>query len=199
MFSLAFATQAQEVFKPIKIVDEKDNNRLHLFALNQTLKDYDVSITVKGTGFRMPSGVPRKIRVPARSKVNLISLVMERNKTPFYTYELDVSDSLSRRVLLKEFELIKITPQHPITIIIPEKCASCDSLISALDESPFNYRMEKLAENENMRTQLTPFLRSSGFNPDTMEVPVVMIGGKMYLDIEDYAALYAKLEELVEN
>lgn len=176
-------------------MDEQVNNRLHIYALNNTLKDYDVAITVKGTGFREPRSMARKIRVPGRSKVNLISLVIERDKTPMYTYELEVSDSLSRRVLIKDFELIKITPRNPITIIIPEKCTSCDTLMSQLDESPFNYRTQLLAENENMKTQLTPFLRSSGVDPDTLETPVVMIGGKMYLDIENYPDLYAKLEE----
>lgn len=176
-------------------MDEQVNNRLNIFALNNTLKDYDVAITIKGTGFREPRSMGRKIRVPGRSKVNLISLVIERDKTPQYAYELEISDSLSRRVLRKEFELIKITPQNPITLIIPQNCTSCDTLMSHLDESPYNYKVEKLTENENMRTQLTPFLRSSGVDPETIENPVVMIGGKMHVDINNYPDLVAKLEE----
>lgn len=195
IFSFAFAAQSQVPFKPIQIVDEQVNNRLNIYAINNTLKDYDVAITIKGTGFREPRNMGRLTRVPGRSKVNLISLVVERDKTPLYAYELEISDSLSRRVLRKDFELIKITPKNPITIIIPDKCTTCDTLMSQLDESPFNYKVQKLAENESMRTQLTPFLKSSGFDPETMENPVVMIGGKMYLDIENYPDLFAKLEE----
>ena len=193
--SMTIAAQAQEVLNPIKIEDEQFRNRLHIYALNQTLNDYDVTITIQGTGIRIPSTKPRKVRVPGRSKVNLISLVVERDKTPQYTYELDVSDSLSRRVLLKDAELIRIPPKHPITIIVPEKCASCDTLISGLEESPYTYKVQKLAENESMKTQLAPFLKSSGYDADSMETPVVMLGGKMYLDIENYPDLYAKLEE----
>ncbi len=195
VFSFVFTSNSQVPFKPIQIVDEQENNRLNIFALNNTLKDYDVAITIRGTGFREPRSMGRLIRVPGRSKVNLISLVVDRDKKPLYTYELEISDSLSRRVLRKEFELIKITPENPITIIIPDKCTTCDTLMSQLDESPFNYKVQKLAENESMRTQLTPFLRSSGFDPDTMENPVVMIGGKMHLDINSYPELFAKLEE----
>ncbi len=195
IFSISFVAHSQVPFKPIKIVDEQVNNRLNIFALNNTLKDYDVTITIKGTGFREPRSMGRKIRVPGRSKVNLTSLVIERDKTPQYVYELEISDSLSHRVLKKEFELIKITPQYPITVIIPQNCISCDTLMSQLDESPFNYKVEKLAENESMRNQLTPYLRSSGFDPETMENPVVMIGGKMHVDINNYPDLIAKLEE----
>lgn len=195
IFSFSFVALSQVPFKPIQIVDEQVNSRLNIFALNNTLKDYDVAITIKGTGFREPRSMGRKIRVPGRSKVNLISLVIERDKTPQYAYELEISDSLSHRVLRKEFELIKITPQNLITVIIPQNCTSCDTLMSQLDESPFNYRVEKLAENESMRTQLEPFLRNSGIEHETMESPIVIIGGKMHLDINTYPDLFAKLEK----
>lgn len=195
IFSFSFVALSQVPFKPIQIVDEQVNSRLNIFALNNTLKDYDVAITIKGTGFREPRSMGRKIRVPGRSKVNLISLVIERDKTPQYAYELEISDSLSHRVLRKEFELIKITPQNLITVIIPQNCTSCDTLMSQLDESPFNYRVEKLAENESMRTQLEPFLGNSGIEHETMESPIVIIGGKMHLDINTYPDLFAKLEK----
>ena len=66
----------------VDIDDEKKNNRLMLYAVNKNLVDLDVSIEVEGTGFRQRKGVPRKYRVPATSKVNILSLVIERGKQP---------------------------------------------------------------------------------------------------------------------
>ncbi len=191
---ISLATVAQEV--PIEIEEEKVNNRLLLFAVNKNLKDYDVAIEVEGTGFKQRNGVPRKVRVPATSRVNLISLVIERLHQPMYTYTLDVSDSLSRRAIRKEYELIKIDPKKPITLYLTDLCVSkCDSLISSLDNSVYNYKSVKLSEDENIKTQLASSLVGGKERLDGMDTPIVMLGGKMYVKIETYEELMARMNE----
>lgn len=185
---------AQEV--PIEIEEEKVNNRLLLYAVNKNLKDYDVSIEVEGTGFKKRAGIARKVRVPATSRVNLISLVIERLHQPMYTYTLDVSDSLSRRALRKEYELIKIDPKKPITLYITDLCTTkCDSLISSLSNSVYNYKTVKLSEDENIKTQLASSLVGGAERLAEMDTPIVMLGGKMYVKIETYEELMARLAE----
>jgi hypothetical protein len=181
--------------RPITIVDEQANNRLLIYALNNTLTDYDVAIELRGTGFRQRGTSNRMVRVPARSKVNLLNLVIERDQTPQYTYNLQINDSLSRRSLMREFELIKIYPPEPINIYIPDNCSNCESLLSDLEESPFIFKKFLLSENESIRNQLSPAVRASGFEIDTITNSIVMIGGKMYLEIENYEDLTAKMEE----
>lgn len=191
---LASGSFAQEV--PIEIEDEVQNNRLLLFAVNKNLQDYDVTISVEGSGFKQRNGVPRKVRVPATSRVNLTSLVVERGKQALYTYTLDVSDSLSRRALKKEYELIKIDPKKPITIFLPNLCtANCDSLIGSLTKSVYNFRTVKISEDENIKTQLSGSLIGGADRLNEMDTPIVMLGGKMYLQIETYEDLMGRLEE----
>ncbi|HPF10130.1 MAG TPA: hypothetical protein PKW08_11745 [Flavobacteriaceae bacterium] len=180
----------------VDIEDEKKNNRLMLYAVNKNLVDLDVSIEVEGTGFRQRKGVPRKYRVPATSKVNILSLVIERGKQPVYTYTLDVSDELSRRVIHADYELIKIDPKVPITLFLPDSCsAKCDSLIGQLDRTPYNYRKVKVSENENVKNQISGSLVGGEERLGKMDTPIVMLGGKMYLLIETYEDLKARLEE----
>jgi ribosomal protein S9 len=191
---ITLASYAQEV--PIEIEEEKVNNRLLLFAVNKNLKDYDVSIEVEGTGFKQRNGAPRKVRVPATSRVNLISLVIERLHQPMYTYKLDVSDSLSRRAIRKEYELIKIDPKKPITLYLTDLCTSkCDSLIAALENSVYNYKSVKLSDDNNIKTQLASSLVGGSERLDNMDTPIVMLGGKMYVKIETYEELMARLAE----
>lgn len=178
----------------IIIEEERLNNRLMLFALNKTLTDYDVAITVKGTGFRLPSGAPRKVRVPGRSRVNLINLVIERSQEPRYTYTLDITDSLSKRSLIREAELIKINPVKAITLYIPDNCTDCDTFINALDESPFNYKKVQLSENETIKSQLSQALGTS-VNLENRETAIFNVGGKTYLHISSYEELMEKMEE----
>lgn len=188
------ASYAQEV--PIEIEEEKVNNRLLLYAVNKNLKDYDVSIEVEGTGFKQRNGVPRKVRVPATSRVNILSLVIERLHQPMYTYTLDVSDSLSRRAIRKEYELIKIDPKKPVTLYLTDLCTSkCDSLISSLNNSVYNYKTVKLSEDENIKSQMASSLVGGAERLEAMDTPIVMIGGKMYVKIETYEELMARLAE----
>lgn len=180
----------------IEIEDKLEANRLLIYAVNKNLIDLDVSIEVEGTGFRSRGGRQLVYRVPATSKVNISTLIVERGKQAMYTYQLTVSDSLSRRARIMPFELVKIEPKKPISLFTPEKCSTlCDSLISALDNSPYNYRLTKISDDENIKSQLEKSLVGGAERLAGMENPIVMLGGKMYVQIETYEDLMARMEE----
>ncbi|MEZ4875413.1 MAG: hypothetical protein R2793_08180 [Flavobacteriaceae bacterium] len=180
----------------VDIEDKLEGNRLLLYAVNKNLVDLDVSIEVDGTGFKKREGRMIAYRVPATSKVNIMTLIVERGKQALYTYKLNVSDSLSRRVRQVPFERIKIDPKKPITLFIPANCTSkCDSLINPLNESPYKYRTVQVAEDENVKKQLSSALAGGAERLESMDTPIVMLGGKMYVMIESYEDLMARMEE----
>ncbi|SRX73660.1 hypothetical protein [Aequorivita antarctica] len=179
--------------RPIEIVEEAKANRLFLYALNKNEKDLDVSITVEGTNFRQSKSVPRAVRVPAASKVMLTNLIVERGKKANYTYELKVSDSLSRRALQKEYESIKIEPKKKIIVYIPENCSSCDSLVSSLEKSHYLYTSHSFSEKPELKAQLAPAFVNATVKIDSVTAPIISLGGVLHVKIEDYDQL---LEEL---
>ena len=185
---------SQEV--TVDIEDERLNNRVIIYAVNKNLFDVDVSIEVEGTGFRKREGRERIYRIPARSKAPIKTLVQERKQIALYTYTLKVSDSLSRRVVRPQFELIKVNPKKKITLFLTDSCkAKCDSLIKPLDESPFLYDAIKISDNDAVKTQISNALIGGQKRLDTMTSPIVMLGGKMYLKVEDYDTLMEKMDE----
>lgn len=185
--------------KEIIIEEEQKSNRLFLYAVNENPIDLDVAITVEGTGFRQRKGKPRKVRVPATSRVNMISLVIERGQTPQYTYTLEVSDSLSRRALKKEFEKIRIAPPVPITIYIPDNCTNCDSIINPLEaQTPYRYKKYVISENENTKAQLERAFASSSRSLEEIDTAIISLGANMYIYIRTFEELMAKLEETEE-
>ncbi len=179
--------------KTIEIEAEEKANRLFLYGLNKNEKDLDVTITVEGTNFRQIKSVPRAVRVPAASKVLLANLIIERGKRPNYTYKLEISDSLSRRALRKEFESIKIDPKKKVIVYIPENCRSCDSLVSNLDKSRYLYTSHRFSEKPEMKSQLAPAFANSSVKMDSVNTPIISLGGVLHVKIEDYEQL---LEEL---
>lgn len=186
---------AQE--RPIEIEDETNRNRLYLYAVNKNLQDFDVTITVTGTGFRQRAGKPRAVRVPARSRVQVNSLIIERGKEPKYEYTLDVSEELSRRALIREAELIKIQPKWPLTIYKPSSCTTnCEPLISALDESPYLYTLTEIDAYPKIREQLARLIVGGTERLDEMDTPIVMMAGKMYLTLSTYDEVMSKMDEL---
>lgn len=179
--------QAQE--KPIRIVDELVKNRLNLYAINENLIDYDITVIVKGTGFKQRAGKPRLTRIPATSKIKVSSLVVERDKEPKYTYVIEANDSLSRRSLRPEFTAVKVDPPMPIFLYVSEKCVGCDSLVSSLDSSVFNYERINLAEEEEKAIKLEKYLPGM----DTIKKPILNIGGYLYTNISTLDQLLEKL------
>ena len=180
----------------VEIEDKLENNKLLLYAVNKNLVDLDVSIEVEGSGFRARGGRQLLYRVPATSKVNIATLIVERGWQAMYTYKLHVSDSLSRRVRKVPFELIKIDPKKPITLFIPKNCTTkCDTLVSSLNESPYKYRKVMIEEDERVKQQLSGALVGGIERLDSMDNPIVSIGGKMYVTLETYEELMARMEE----
>ncbi|MEE9363420.1 MAG: hypothetical protein V3U92_12555 [Cellulophaga sp.] len=190
-----FTTTANSQLKPIKIVDKLVKNRLHIYAINQNEVDLDVQITISGTNFRQRAGKPRFVRVPATSKVNLNSLVVARGKKANYTYKLKVNDSLSRRTLKKPFTLIKIHPKKRITIYSPAVCPQCDSLINHLNKSRFLYKAINLAENPDVSKQLKPYVNTGGVPLDSMQTPILSLGGVLFTRIVDYEQLLEEMKK----
>ncbi len=191
---VTFISKAQD--RPIKIIDEQVKNRLFLYAVNENEKDLDVMITVTGTGFRQSKAKPRLTRIPATSKVNIKSLIIERGKTPNYTYELVVNDSLSRRALKRPFELVKIEAKRPILIYLTDTCTSCDSLIASLEESIYLFKTEPLSAQPKMQAYLEKTLANSTTPLASLTAPIVNLGGKIFVDIETYEQLMEKLKEI---
>ena len=179
--------QAQK--KPIIIVDELVKNRLNLYAINENLIDYDITVIVKGTGFKQRAGKPRLTRIPATSKIKVSSLVVERDKEPKYTYLIEANDSLSRRSLRPEFTAIKVDPPMPIFLYVSEKCVGCDSLVSSLNNNVFNYEKINLDEEEEKALKLEKYLPGM----DTIKKPILNIGGYLYTNISTMDQLLEKL------
>ena len=182
---------AQEI--PIEIIDEKISNRIRIYAINRNEKDYDVMITIKGSNFRQSKSKPRLIRVPATSKVHLKDLIVTRGEQAVYTYDLIVNDSLSRRAIKKEYELIKIKPKKLITIYITDNCTNCNSFIDSLAQSRYLFSVLTLNEKPKVRETLQKAFENKNIPLDSIHNAIVSLGGHLYINIENYQQLLEKL------
>ena len=180
---------------PIKVTDEKKNNRLSVFANNESETDYDVKITITGSNIRQSSAKPRLIRVPAASKVLLKSLIINRGKQPSYTYDLVINDSLSRRALKPPFKSIRINPNKPIILYITENCKTCDTLISDLNNSNYKFTSINLIEKPEVKERMATYLKNVVPSMDSFSDPIVSLGGVLYTKIYNYSELLDELNK----
>lgn len=183
----------------IKIADEKKNNRLYVYAFNQSETDYDVKISITGKNFRQSTRKPRFIRVPGASKVLLKSLIIERGKQPSYTYKLEVNDSLSNRSLKPPFEPIKIDPPKQIVVYLTENCTTCDSILTGLTNSNFLFTTINLMDKPDVKERMMTYLGDEVKSIDSLANPIVNIGGLLYTNIENYEMLMDSLNKPAKN
>lgn len=191
-FFVLLQAHAQE--KPIKIVVEEIPNRLAFYAVNENDQAFDAKLTITGTNFRQSRATPRFTRVPAISKVHMKTIILMRGKKPSYTYDLEVNDSLSKRALRKPAEKIKISPKKQIVVYVPKSCLSCDSLINPLNDGPYKFTFHNLGEQPEIAEQLSRSLANS-IVLDSLETPIVNLGGRLYTKIETYDQLIEALEK----
>jgi hypothetical protein len=178
----------------VRILEESQNNRILLYAINETDTDYDVKLTVSGTNFRQSRAKPRFIRVPSASRVHMWTLIPIRGKKANYTFDLAITDSLSSRSLQKEFEKVKIAPRKKIVLYFPELCKTCDTLLSTFSDGIYHYTFYNLSENPEIRQQLQGVL-GAGTPIDSLELPIVNLGGKLHTSLESYAQIMEALKD----
>ena len=183
----------------IKITDETKNNRLFVYALNQSETDYDVKITITGKNIRQSKAKPRFIRVPAVTKVLLKSLIIERNKQPSYSYELVINDSLSRRALKPPVKAIRINPKKQIVLYLSDNCLTCDSIISGLNKSIYIYTTINLSEKPDVKERMKTYLEGTIPSLDTLANPVISLGGILHTKIDNYNLLLEELNKADQN
>ena len=192
-FFLLFNILAYSQDNPIKIIDEEIRNRLAIYAVNESEIDYDVLLTVNGTGFKQRQGKPRWMFVPSASKVLINTLIIERGKKVNYSYDIEINDSLSKRSIRKPSESIKIKPKKQITVYQTDFCESCDTLIGKLKNSKYIFNSYVLSENPAMREQIGRILLSTGRKIDSIRSPIIILGSKLYTEIKDYNELFEKM------
>ncbi|BFP39441.1 hypothetical protein FGF1_02860 [Flavobacteriaceae bacterium GF1] len=184
----------------VMVTETKSKNRIAFFAENRTFRDYDVLFEVKGTNFRQSAAKPRWIRVPAASRVHLKTIVLLRDKRPIYTKTLKTNDSLSKRALKKEFEVLdipppKIRPRKQITIYTSRGCDACDSIVNQLNSQNFIFRSVSLDENPKVKEQLGQFLSRSTQEMDALSSPIISLGGKLYSRITTFDRMMEEMEK----
>ncbi len=190
-----FQLHGQE--EPIEIEEEKSANRISFYAVNKNEQDFDVLFKVTGTDFRQSKARARWVRLPATSKVQLHNIILLRGKTPKYTHQLQVRDSLSRRALKRPATKIivppkKITPNKYIVVYKTKNCEKCDDIINSLESNNYIYRSVDLAEKPELQEQLSKSFGAST-QLDSISTPIVNLGGKLYSWIDSYDQI---LEEL---
>lgn len=194
-FVLFLVVQLSAQKSPISVVTEEIPNRLAFYAINESTKDYDVKVTISGTNIRQSKAIPRLIRVPAASKVHIKNIMLIRGKKPTYSHELYTNDSLSKRAMKKPFKKIKIKPKKQITVYIPNKCTSCDSILTPLKSGLYKFNAYVLSENEKMKNQLQRSFGSTSTPVDSLKTPIINLGGKLFTKIDTYQKLEEELEK----
>ena len=197
---LLFVSQVWAQSEPVTIIEEKNGNRLAFFALNEDERDYDVLFEVKGSNFRQSAAKPRWIRVPATSKVHMKTIILFRDKQPVYNHTLQINDSLSRRAVRKEYTIVQvppkpIKPKKHITIYVTEACQGCDSIISKLKDNLYIFRSVQLSEKPKVKEYLANTLKTEAMPIDSLQSPIVNLGGHLYTWIKDYETLLEELEK----
>lgn len=197
VFLLLITCTASAQDSLVMVKEEQKGNRLAFYALNEDEKPYDVLFEVTGTHFRQSAAKPRLIRVPATSKVHLKTIILYRDKAPEYRYTLKTNDSLSKRALKKEYTIIEVAPRpikpkKHITIYTTPNCTSCDSIIQRLNDNLYMFKQIDLSEKTKIRETLSTTL---GKPLDSLEQPIVNLGGHLYTWITNYETLLSELEK----
>ncbi|MEP3385583.1 MAG: hypothetical protein ABJN84_13515 [Flavobacteriaceae bacterium] len=195
-FLLAQLLHAQ--VSTVTVEEKLSKNRIAFYAVNKTFTDYDVLFHVKGTNFRQSAAKPKWIRVPATSKVHLKTIILLRDKKPIYTKNLKLNDSLSKRAVRKEYEILdvpppKIKPKKQITVYTTTNCSTCDSIVTHLNTDNFIFRNVLLNEKPEVKSQLGKFLAKSTEEMDSISSPIISLGGKLYSWIASYQQLQEEL------
>ncbi|MBC8757500.1 hypothetical protein H2O64_22710 [Kordia sp. YSTF-M3] len=152
-FFWIFSTNAQT--EAIEIVEVKGKKKILFYAINHTEILKEVFFKVDGKGFRKSSYRPVIKKVPANTKVLLITLIPLKNATPEYTYFSSHDDKLQELSLetsVKNWKTLDTLIDKGETIIFTkDKCTKCEKLIGMLKANRIPHKAFNISENERYK------------------------------------------------
>jgi len=86
---------------------------------------------------------------------------------------------------------IKIDPLKTVILYTFNQCITCDSLVSSLDKSVYNYSKINLSENIAKYKALEKYIPSL----DTIKTPILNIGGYILTNLKTAEEVIEKIEK----
>lgn len=181
-FWVLFANAQTEA---IEIVEIKDKNKIIFYAINHTESLKEVFFKVDGEGFRKSGFRPVIKKVPANSKILLITLIPLKDATPTYTYFSSFDDKLQELNLetnVKTWKELDYLIDNGETIIFTkDECAKCEKLIGMLKANRISHKAFDISENERYEEFFWNTV-SKMKRQDVMisSIPIAIVKGKLH-------------------
>jgi hypothetical protein len=196
-FFWIFSANAQT--EAIEIVEIKGKKKILFYAINHTEILKEVFFKVDGKGFRKSSYRPVIKKVPANTKVLLITLIPLKNATPAYTYFSSYDDKLQELSLetkVKNWKTLDALIDKGETIIFTkDECFKCEKLIGMLKVNRIPHKAFNISENERY-DQFFWNTISKMKRQDVIisSIPIAIVKGKLYegLDLISFVEMLKK-------
>lgn len=174
----------------VVLIEDKQPKRWLMYAQNNSEEEQEVFLMVQGTGFRRSADRPIIKRVPANSKVLMMTLIPLKGVEPVYskifTYETNLQQ-IKRRKGEKDEEYVNIRPlkDDELTVFIEEDCEKCDYLLQFLNTNHINYRRLDLGVNPKVKDFMFGHLRKATYKGGIIDLPAIMYQGRKHWSINN--------------
>jgi len=182
-FFWIFSANAQT--EAIEIVEVTEKNKVIFYAINHTKTLKEVFFKVDGEGFRKSAFRPVIKKVPAHTKVLLITLIPLKDATPTYTYFSSFDDklqALSLETNVKTWKELDYLIDNGETIIfIKGECSKCEKLIGMLKANRIPHKAFDISESERYKEFFWNTV-SKMKRQDVMisSIPIAIVNGKLH-------------------
>ncbi|QHI38806.1 hypothetical protein IMCC3317_42060 [Kordia antarctica] len=182
-FCWILSTNAQT--EELEIVEVKGTKKITFYAINHTETLKEVFFKVDGKGFRKSSYRPVIKKVPANTKVKLITLIPLKNATPEFTYFSSFEDKLqvlNLETSVKNWKTLDGLIDKGETIIFTkDECTKCEKLIGMLQANRIRHKAFNISENERYKDFFWKTI-SKMKRRDVIisSIPIAIVKGKLH-------------------
>ena len=183
----------------IELVEERKDNKIELYAVNNTEEDIDLNLTIDVVGFEMSVASPVQKLLGSKAK----ELVATLTAAPGVACEYKTAASY-KKVRKQSPNAVANTARTKTTstqlnttkinVFTQEGCGRCEYVINYLDKNNIPYVELNTTIHDPNQTLMFEKLQEAGFSGNSVQMPVVISNGKTSYSIKDLKAFVQNLK-----
>ncbi len=182
-FFFVIHSYSQNKPSEVKLVEERDGKKLHLYAENKGGINYVVFLRVITTDFRRSGNRPILKEIPANSKQKLITLIQLANTAGAYEAEFIVNETQRDLRVQKDYTSIKekvdaIYNPENISLFTQKFCDLCNETRTLFKQNKIDFD-----EFSSSSAKLDSLLASKNKIKQEVSFPVLAIKDSVYTAI----------------
>lgn len=175
----------------VEVFQKENGNQTLIVGKNNIDEAIEITLEVASKGFKTEDVFPQKIVLQGKEEKTLATLTCPAKTTCEYGTSISYKKVKNSGKRVTRTTGVQINPTK-VNVFTKDDCARCAFVINEFEKNKVVFLELNTTMAPSNNELMFEKLREAGYNEDTIQMPVIIHGGKVYYNIKDLKAFTEK-------